>query len=90
MFGVPDETVAPRHARDGVKHDLRALAAEERADEAWLPVVPETEDRITEHGDQVRVRHLRCEVTDEDAVLFGILRVLDAGNGDRLTCHVGG
>ena len=46
--------MATGHIRDEAEHVLGALAAEERADEAWLTVVVQAEDQVAERGDEGR------------------------------------
>lgn len=54
LVGETNETVAARHAADGVRHDLGGLAGREAA---------------LEEGDQDVFVHLGAEVTNEDGVL---------------------
>lgn len=54
LVGETNETVAARHAADGVGHDLGGLAGREAA---------------LEEGDQNVFVHLRAKVTNEDGVL---------------------
>ena len=50
---LPDESVASGDTGDRVEHDLSTLAAEERTNEARLPVVSQAEYWVAEHGDEV-------------------------------------
>lgn len=50
---VPDKTVAPRDACQGIQHNLCTLAAEEGSDKLWLPIIAQTEDWIAENSHKI-------------------------------------
>lgn len=71
----PHKAVTPANAGDRIKHDLRALATHERPYELWLPIVPETEHGVAEHGHKIAVGRLGREITDKDRVFLGERRL---------------
>lgn len=74
LIGEAHKAIATRDAGDGVEHDFSTLAAEERADELWLPVVAQTQHWIAEDSDEVRVGGLWGKIADKNTVLSLILR----------------
>ena len=48
MYNAPNESVASRDARDGIQHNLRALAARKGADELGRAVVAQAEHGVAE------------------------------------------
>ena len=73
VFHAPNKSVASRDTRDGIQHDLRALAGQKRPDELRLAVVAQTEDRVAEDRDEIRVGGLGREVAYENAILLRVL-----------------
>ena len=75
-INAPHKAIPPRNTGQWVQHDLGALAAQEWPNEFRSSVIAEPKHWVAEYGDEIRVRSLWCQITDEDAVLLRILLLL--------------